>query len=36
MAVADAISNPVVQIIASFALAAVLYLATMQQLWIKI
>lgn len=29
MAVADAISNPVVQIIASFALAAVLYLATM-------
>ncbi|MDX3892176.1 lipid A ABC transporter ATP-binding protein/permease MsbA [Pasteurella multocida] len=28
MAVADAISNPVVQIIASFALAAVLYLAT--------
>lgn len=29
MAVADAISNPVVQIIASFALAAVLYLATL-------
>ncbi|MDP9500961.1 lipid A ABC transporter ATP-binding protein/permease MsbA [Bisgaard Taxon 45] len=28
MAVADAISNPVVQVIASFALAAVLYLAT--------